>query len=60
VGPNGVKAQWVQVALRKVETLPGGGQGNTFYAVVGPSPLYLWKASEEYAMLHAVRLSLRA
>ncbi|KAK2459509.1 hypothetical protein APHAL10511_008493 [Amanita phalloides] len=54
VPAQGVKAQWVKVELRKVETLPGGGAANTFYDVVGPGSLTLW-ASEgaEYELLHA-------
>ncbi|KII88269.1 hypothetical protein PLICRDRAFT_618065 [Plicaturopsis crispa FD-325 SS-3] len=52
VGPQGVKAQWVRIALRKVETLPGGGQSNTYFDFVGPSPVNLWTSSEDYAMLH--------
>lgn len=56
VGPNGTKAKWVRIELRKVETLPGGGQSNTFYDFVGPSPVNLWTASDEYGMLKTVRL----
>lgn len=51
---QGVKAKWVRIELRKVETLPGGGAGNTFYDFVGPSPVNLWTASEEYALLRTV------
>lgn len=47
----GVKAQWVRIELRKVETLPGGGDSNTFYDYVGPSPVTLWSAPDEYNIL---------
>ncbi|KAK1236488.1 hypothetical protein PQX77_000265 [Marasmius sp. AFHP31] len=52
-GPQGVKAKWVRVELRKVETIPGGGLSNTFYDFVGPSPVTLWTASDEYGMLRS-------
>ncbi|RDB22925.1 hypothetical protein Hypma_009797 [Hypsizygus marmoreus] len=51
VGPQGVKAKWVRIELRKVETLPGGGMSNTFYDYVGPSPVNLWTSSDEYGLL---------
>ncbi|KAF5378344.1 hypothetical protein D9615_008708 [Tricholomella constricta] len=51
VGPQGVKAKWVRIELRKVETLPGGGMSNTFYDFVGPSPVNLWTSSDEYGLL---------
>lgn len=58
VGPQGSKAKWVRVELRKVETLPGGGQANTFFDFVGPSPVNLWtpppENEEEYAPLMTV------
>ena len=57
VGPQGVKAMWVQISLRKVEMLPGGGQ-NTFYDTVGAGPAFLWKASEDYAILNTVRANV--
>ncbi|KAF8055857.1 hypothetical protein FPV67DRAFT_1567047 [Lyophyllum atratum] len=50
-GPQGVKAKWVRIELRKVETLPGGGMSNTFYDYVGPSPVNLWTSSDEYGLL---------
>jgi hypothetical protein len=37
-----------------VETLPGGGSGNTFYDFVGPSPINLWTSSDEYGLLRTV------
>jgi hypothetical protein len=51
---HGIKAKWVHVELRKVETLPGGGQGNTFYDIVGPGPQSLWQAREEWDLLRSV------
>ncbi|KAI0056427.1 hypothetical protein BV25DRAFT_1909846 [Artomyces pyxidatus] len=51
MGPSGVKAKYVRVELRKIETLPGGQQ-NTFYDFVGQSPINLWQSSEEYGVLH--------
>ncbi|KLO18592.1 hypothetical protein SCHPADRAFT_844897 [Schizopora paradoxa] len=51
LGASGVKAKWVQVELRKVETLPGGGQANTFYDYIGPSPVKVWGSNEEFALL---------
>ncbi|KAM6500095.1 hypothetical protein JOM56_003109 [Amanita muscaria] len=54
VPAQGVKAQWVKVELRKVEILPGGGTGNTFYDVVGPGTVTLWTSGgAEYELLHA-------
>ncbi|KAJ7734953.1 hypothetical protein DFH07DRAFT_117678 [Mycena maculata] len=53
VGPQGAKAKWVRIELRKVETLPGGGVVNTFHDFVGPSPVNLWSASEEYSLLRS-------
>ncbi|KAJ6623396.1 hypothetical protein B0H10DRAFT_787600 [Mycena sp. CBHHK59/15] len=53
VGPQGAKAKWVRIELRKVETLPGGGVVNTFHDFVGPSPVNLWSASEEYGLLRS-------
>lgn len=55
----GVKAQWVRIELRKVETLPGGGDQNTFYDYVGPSPVTLWSAPDEYNILRTVSQSPR-
>ena len=50
----GVKAKWVRIELRKVETLPGGGEANTYYDFVGPSPVNLWSTSDEYSLLRSV------
>jgi hypothetical protein len=55
VPPAGVKAKWVRIELRKVETLPGGGAGNTYYDYVGPSPVNLWSTADEYGHLRTVR-----
>ncbi|KAL6300503.1 hypothetical protein BKA93DRAFT_511906 [Sparassis latifolia] len=52
VGPQGVKAKWVRIELRKVETLPGGGVANTFFDPVGQSPINVWQSGEEYGILH--------
>lgn len=49
-----MKAKWVRIELRKVETLPGGGPANTFYDFVGPSPVNLWSTSDEYGVLPSV------
>lgn len=54
VGPGGVKAKWVRIELRKIETLPGGGLANTFFDFVGQSPINLWQASGEYNPLQTV------
>ncbi|THH31104.1 hypothetical protein EUX98_g3066 [Antrodiella citrinella] len=51
VGPQGVKAKWVRIELRKIETLPGGGLTNTFFDFVGQSPISLWQSGEEYSTL---------
>jgi hypothetical protein len=50
----------VRIELRKVETLPGGGVVNTFHDFVGPSPVNLWSASEEYGLLRSVSPALPA
>ncbi|KAK7693938.1 hypothetical protein QCA50_003512 [Cerrena zonata] len=47
-GQVGIKAKWVRVELRKVETLPGGGLMNTFFDFVGQSPISVWQSNEEY------------
>ncbi|EKM55270.1 uncharacterized protein PHACADRAFT_208784 [Phanerochaete carnosa HHB-10118-sp] len=54
VGPGGVKAKWVRIELRKVETLPGGGLASTYFDFVGQSPINLWQASEEYSLLSTI------
>ncbi|KAH9945783.1 uncharacterized protein BXZ73DRAFT_95307 [Epithele typhae] len=53
VGQQGVKAKWVRIELRKVETLPGGGVANTFFDFVGQSPINLWTSpNDDYSPLH--------
>lgn len=52
MGPQGVKAKYVRVELRMIESLPGGPQ-NSFYDFVGQGPINLWQSSEEYSMLHS-------
>lgn len=54
MGPQGVKAKYVRVELRKIETIPGLPP-NSYYDFVGQSPVNLWRSSEEYSMLHSVR-----
>ena len=55
VGQQGVKAKWVRVELRKVETLPGGGVANTYFDFVGQSPINLWQApGDDYGLLQTV------
>jgi len=53
---QGVKAKWLRIELRKVETLPAGGMLSTFYDFVGPSPVNLWTSSDEYDLLKTVSL----
>jgi hypothetical protein len=55
MGPQGVKAKYVRIELRKVETLPGGGVQNSYYDYVGQSPVNLWQSREEYSLLSSVR-----
>jgi hypothetical protein len=55
MGPQGVKAKYVRIELRKIETLPGGPQ-NSFYDFVGQSPINLWQSPDEFSMLHSVSL----
>lgn len=54
-GGNGVKAKWIRIELRKVETLPGGGLTNTFFDFVGNSPVLLWQSGQEYSPMTRVR-----
>lgn len=44
----------MRIALRKVETVPPGGQANTFYDFVGNSPINLWQSGEDYSTLQTV------
>ena len=54
LGPQGVKAKYVRVELRKIESIPGLPP-NSYYDFVGQSPVNLWRSSEEYSMLQSVR-----
>jgi hypothetical protein len=54
LGPQGVKAKYVRIELRKIETLPGSPP-NAYYDFVGQSPINLFQSSEEYSMLQSVR-----
>jgi len=49
-----LKAKWVKVELRKIETLPGGGQANTYIDMIGESPLTVWQAKGEWDELQTV------
>ncbi|KAA1469315.1 hypothetical protein DENSPDRAFT_878816 [Dentipellis sp. KUC8613] len=51
MGPQGIKAKYVRIELRKIETLPGGGTQNSFFDYVGQSPINLWQSSEEFSAL---------
>ena len=51
---QGVKAKWVRVELKKIETLPGGGQTNSYFDFVGQGPMNLWQSTEEYGLLESV------
>jgi hypothetical protein len=59
LGPQGVKAKYVRVELRKIETIPGVPP-NSYYDFVGQSPVNLWRSSEEYSLLHSVRTIVTA
>ncbi|KAG9015010.1 hypothetical protein FRB94_007082 [Tulasnella sp. JGI-2019a] len=48
LGGGPVKAKWIKVELRKVETLPGGGQANTYVELIGESPLIVWQSRDEW------------
>ncbi|KAG8960576.1 hypothetical protein FRC00_014681 [Tulasnella sp. 408] len=47
-GGSSVKARWVKIELRKIETLPGAGRSNTYVDFVGEYPLTLWQARDEW------------
>ena len=54
LGPQGAKAKYVRVELRKIETLPAPPP-NSFYSIVGSeNPTVLWQASEEWGVLQTV------
>lgn len=44
-----LKAKWLRIELRKVETLPAGA--GVFFDHIGQSPITLWQAQEEWGML---------
>lgn len=48
VGAPNVKAKYIRVELRKIETLPGG---NNFYDIVGSEPASLWTSGDEYGIV---------
>ncbi|KAK0499234.1 hypothetical protein EDD18DRAFT_1103653 [Armillaria luteobubalina] len=50
VGPQGVKAKWPYVELRQVEENPMSGE-STFFDYVGPNPVNVWTAPEEWEVL---------
>ncbi|KAJ7580857.1 hypothetical protein C8J56DRAFT_867136 [Mycena floridula] len=54
--PLPIKAKWVRIEFRKIETLPGGGPTNTFHDYVGPSPVGLWskQEGEEWSLLSSL------
>ncbi|KAG9016627.1 hypothetical protein FRB90_002742 [Tulasnella sp. 427] len=56
---NSVKAKWVKIELRKIETLPGGGQSNTYADLVGESPVILWQAKNEWDEIRSQDLSFQ-
>ncbi|KAG9047500.1 hypothetical protein FS837_002146 [Tulasnella sp. UAMH 9824] len=58
-GDDSVKARWVKIELRKVETLPGGGRSNTYIDVVGESPITLWQAKNEWDEIQSQDLSFQ-
>ncbi|KAG8896383.1 hypothetical protein FRC01_011847, partial [Tulasnella sp. 417] len=59
--PSGssVKARWVKIELRKLETLPGGGQLNTEIDCVGETPITLWQARNEWDEIRSQDLSFQ-
>ncbi|KAG9035208.1 hypothetical protein FS837_001996 [Tulasnella sp. UAMH 9824] len=59
LGTSPVKAQWVKIELRKLETLPDGGQANTYIDLVGDSPITLWQAKNEWDEIRSQDLSFQ-
>ncbi|KAG9035209.1 hypothetical protein FS837_001997 [Tulasnella sp. UAMH 9824] len=59
LGTSPVKAQWVKIELRKLETLPEGGQANTYIDLVGDSPITLWRAKNEWDEIRSQDLSFQ-
>lgn len=58
LGHQAVKAKWVRVELRKVETIPSGNHGEEFVDFVGPGPITIWQAKDEHETLPSVRIIL--
>lgn len=54
MGQQPVKAQYVKVELRKIETIPSGNRGEEFVDLVGQSPLTLWEARDDHDTLSNV------
>ncbi|KAG8902423.1 hypothetical protein FRC01_009577, partial [Tulasnella sp. 417] len=54
-----VKARWIKIELCKLETLPGGGQSNTYIDFVGESPVTLWQAKNEWDEIRSQDLSFQ-
>ncbi|KAG8901717.1 hypothetical protein FRC01_009766, partial [Tulasnella sp. 417] len=54
-----VKAQWVKIELRKLETLPAGKQSNTEIDCVGETPITLWQARNEWDEIRSQDLSFQ-
>lgn len=55
LGNQPVKAKWVKVELRKIETIPGpGNRGEEFVDLVGQNPITLWEAKDENETLSSV------
>jgi len=42
--------------LRKIETLPGGGQANTFHDTVGVDKVWQAQSGDEWDVIHTVSL----
>lgn len=53
------KARWVRVELLKIESLPGGGNQNTYSDHVGSSPVKIWAAEGEWDVLGSVSATSR-
>ncbi|KAF8577259.1 hypothetical protein K439DRAFT_1639867 [Ramaria rubella] len=47
LGTQAVKAKWVKVELRKIETIPSGNRGEEFVDLVGQGPITVWQAQHE-------------
>jgi hypothetical protein len=58
MGQQPVKAKWVKVELRKIETIPYGSRGEEFVDLVGQNPVAVWEAREDHDALTNVRYLL--